>query len=61
MENTIEKIDIDTLMARIEARERLTFEEWKPVEDSAPTEELGRLADQLRKAFSPRQRGDLCR
>jgi cyclic dehypoxanthinyl futalosine synthase len=41
------------LMARIEARERLSFEEWKVVEDLAKTEELGRLADRLREALHP--------
>src|ERR1700693_404685 len=41
------------LLARIEARERLSLEEWKAVEDSAPTGELGRLADELRKTLHP--------
>ena len=41
------------LLARIEARERLSLEEWKAVEDLAPTEELGRLADELRKTLHP--------
>ena len=53
MENTIEKVDASLLLARISARERLTFEEWKLVEDSATTEELGRLADQLRLYYHP--------
>ena len=41
------------LLARIESREPLSFDEWKVIEDSAPSEELGRLADDLRKAFHP--------
>lgn len=53
MENRIERIDTDLLLTRIEARERLTFEEWMLVEYSAPTEELGRLADQLRHSYHP--------
>jgi len=51
MEQTIERIDLESLLARVELRDRLTFEEWKAVEDSASTEELGRLADELRKTF----------
>ncbi|HXG65495.1 MAG TPA: cyclic dehypoxanthinyl futalosine synthase [Blastocatellia bacterium] len=53
MEMIAEKTDIDLLLSRIEARERLSLEEWKTVEDLAPTEELGRLADELRKALHP--------
>ena len=53
MENTIERADTAELLARVEARDRLTFEEWKVVEDIASTEELGRLADELRKSFHP--------
>jgi cyclic dehypoxanthinyl futalosine synthase len=53
MENTVESVDADTLMARIEARERLSFEEWKAVEDCASTAELGRLADELRRSLHP--------
>lgn len=41
------------MLARIEARERLSLEEWKTVEDLATTEELGRLADRLREALHP--------
>jgi len=51
MENTIAKVDVDNLLARIAARQRLTLDEWREVEDAAPTAELGRLADELRKAF----------
>jgi cyclic dehypoxanthinyl futalosine synthase len=53
MGNTIGNVAVGDLLARIEARERLSFEEWKLVEDLAPTEELGRLADKLRKALHP--------
>lgn len=53
MENRIEKVATDDLLARIEAGERLSFEEWQVVEDSASIEELGRLADELRKALHP--------
>jgi len=41
MEDTLERSEVIDLLARIVARERLTFEEWKTVEDLAPTEELG--------------------
>ena len=51
MENRIESVDTDLLLTRIEARERLTFYEWKLVEGSASTEELGRLADDLRRSL----------
>src|SRR5262245_49688239 len=53
MVNTIERATCDELLARISERERLTFEEWQAVEDSAPTEELGGLADELRKELHP--------
>ena len=53
MENTIERTDTAELLARIEARDRLTFEEWKAVEDTASTEELGRLADKMRRDLHP--------
>jgi cyclic dehypoxanthinyl futalosine synthase len=45
--------DAETLLSRIEAGERLTFEEWQVVEDSAPTQEFGRLADNLRRKLHP--------
>jgi cyclic dehypoxanthinyl futalosine synthase len=41
------------LLTRVEERERLSLEEWKAVEDSASTEELGRLADELRQTLHP--------
>ncbi|HWC77398.1 MAG TPA: CofH family radical SAM protein, partial [Blastocatellia bacterium] len=44
---------LDELLARIETGDRLSFEEWKLVEDGAPTEELGRLADEFRKRLHP--------
>ena len=44
---------LDELLARIETGDRLSFEEWKLVEDGAPTEELGRLADELRQRLHP--------
>ena len=40
MEDTLERTEVSDLLARIEAHERLSFEEWKTVEDSAPTEQL---------------------
>ncbi len=45
--------DVEELLKRIEAGDRLSLEEWKRVEDAAPTEELGRLADNLRKRLHP--------
>ncbi|HYP26179.1 MAG TPA: cyclic dehypoxanthinyl futalosine synthase [Blastocatellia bacterium] len=53
MERTLEIGGVDALLSRIESRERLSFEEWKLVEDSAPTEELGQLADALRRSYHP--------
>jgi cyclic dehypoxanthinyl futalosine synthase len=53
MENTIEKVPADELLARIKEREPLSLEQWMVVEDSASTEELGRLADHLRKTLHP--------
>ena len=53
MANVIERTDVDQLLARIETGERLSLEEWKLVEDQAPTKELGRLADNLRKRLHP--------
>ncbi len=53
MRYTVEETGADTLLARIETGERLSFEEWKVVEDTAATEELGRLADQLRQKLHP--------
>ena len=53
MEDTLERTEVGDLLAHIEARKRLTFEEWKTVEDLAPTEELGHLADELRKELHP--------
>lgn len=53
MENTVDRIAVEELLARISARDRLSLDEWKLVEDAAPTEELGRLADELRKSLHP--------
>src|SRR5690554_1238637 len=53
MEKTVESNITEALLARIEAGERLTLDEWKIVEDHAPTAELGRLADQLRRRYHP--------
>jgi len=53
MVNATETATCDELLGRLEARERLTFEEWQTVESFAPTEELGRLADDLRKLLHP--------
>src|SRR5215216_7797689 len=53
MEKVIERTDVDRLLARISRGERLSLEDWKLVEDEAPTEELGRLADNLRKRLHP--------
>src|SRR5262245_11757001 len=53
MDKTIAREGVDEFLARIREHERLTFEEWQAVEDSAPTEELGRLADELRNELHP--------
>ena len=53
MEDTLDRTEVDDLLARISERERLTFEEWKTVEDLATTEQLGRLADELRQELHP--------
>src|SRR2546425_5640529 len=53
MVNTTETATCDELLGRLKARERLTFEEWQTVESFAPTEKLGRLADELRKLLHP--------
>ncbi|HYV06624.1 MAG TPA: dehypoxanthine futalosine cyclase, partial [Blastocatellia bacterium] len=50
---TIERTEADELLSRIESGGRLAYEEWKLVEDSAPTKELGRLADELRLSLHP--------
>ncbi len=51
MEQMKNQSAVADLIERIEAQDRLSFEEWKTVEDFASTETLGRLADQLRKAY----------
>ncbi|HTG17233.1 MAG TPA: cyclic dehypoxanthinyl futalosine synthase [Blastocatellia bacterium] len=50
---TIERTELEELLDRIASAERLSYEEWKSVEDSASTEELGRLADELRRSLHP--------
>lgn len=46
-------VPVDTLLSRIARRERLSLDEWRSVEDTAPTELLGRLADELRRELHP--------
>ena len=41
MERTLDVAGVDALLSRIESRERLSFEDWKAVEDSASTERSG--------------------
>jgi cyclic dehypoxanthinyl futalosine synthase len=53
MENAIDTETASEVLARLEAGERLSFEEWKIIEESAPTEKLGQLADQLRRKLHP--------
>ncbi len=53
MDNLIVTSALDGLLSRLEARDRLSLEEWKIVEDAAPTAELGRLADALRQSLRP--------
>jgi cyclic dehypoxanthinyl futalosine synthase len=53
MRNAIETAPADELLDRIGSGGRLSFDEWLSVEDRAPTEELGRLADQLRGRLHP--------
>jgi cyclic dehypoxanthinyl futalosine synthase len=53
MKKAIESVAVEELLARISSGERLSLDEWKAVEDHAATEELGRLADQLRRRLHP--------
>src|SRR5215471_10228372 len=53
MKRMTETVSKDELLARIESGERLSFEDWKAVEETAATEDLGRLADELRKRLHP--------
>ncbi len=53
MQSIADNPSVDELLARLDSRERLSLEEWKRVEDSVPTEELGRLADALRRRLHP--------
>ena len=54
MINTSVDVETNELISRLEARERLSFEDWKAVEDLVPTAELGtsRGADH-RRMFPP--------
>ena len=53
MQTIVGNPSIDELLARLDSSERLSLDEWKRVEDSIPTKELGRLADELRKRLHP--------
>jgi cyclic dehypoxanthinyl futalosine synthase len=53
MTSSLDKMSIEDLLGRIESRERLSLAEWKLVEDGAATEDLGALADSLRKELHP--------
>jgi cyclic dehypoxanthinyl futalosine synthase len=53
MNTVLQKSEVDELLERLESRDRLTFDEWKIVEDQAATEDLGRPADQLRRTLHP--------
>ncbi|MEW6127429.1 MAG: CofH family radical SAM protein [Acidobacteriota bacterium] len=50
---TTETLETEKLLNRIAAGERLTMEEWRIVDDFAPTEALGKLADALRQQYHP--------
>lgn len=50
---TVSNGELSDLLARIEQRSRLSLSEWKAVEDSAATEQLGILADRLRTKLHP--------
>ena len=41
------------LVMRLEERRRLSFGEWKVIEETVPTNELGSLADEFRKSLHP--------
>jgi hypothetical protein len=45
--------ELENLLARIEARDRLSLEEWRRVEDQASTEDLGHLANLYRQHLHP--------
>ena len=51
--NTLAASNADRLLSRIASRERLNLDEWRQVESAASTEELGRLADHLRRRLHP--------
>jgi cyclic dehypoxanthinyl futalosine synthase len=41
------------LLTRLELGQRLSLDQWKTIEDTVPTHELGRLADELCRALHP--------
>src|SRR5215471_1878959 len=53
MEVLTTAIESSELLSRIHSRQRLSFDEWKTIEDAVPTDELGRLADELRRSLHP--------
>ncbi|HLG13533.1 MAG TPA: cyclic dehypoxanthinyl futalosine synthase [Blastocatellia bacterium] len=53
METSLESGAAEELISRVALGKRLALEEWKAVEDTAATEELGTLADALRKSLHP--------
>jgi len=53
MEGVTRPKERDELVTRVEAGRRLSLDEWKAIESSVPTEELGRLADEFRRWQHP--------
>lgn len=53
MEQALKRNETIDLLGRIAAREPLSYDEWRLVEVSAATEDLGKLAGELRKALHP--------
>jgi cyclic dehypoxanthinyl futalosine synthase len=53
MDTVLQKSEVDELLERLESRDRLSFDDWKIVEDQAATEDLGSLADCLRHTLHP--------
>src|SRR5215471_5002451 len=53
MEVLTTAIESSELLSRIHSRQRLSLDDWKSVEDTVPTEALGKLADELRRRFHP--------
>jgi cyclic dehypoxanthinyl futalosine synthase len=46
-------VEVAELVTRIGSRQRLSLDEWKTIEDTVPTEDLGRLADGVRRSLHP--------